>query len=144
VKLLTKLFLLPLFLHVVMIFWIGSRTLSARIRAVRNGSAKLSEVAADSGAWPRKVRLLGNNFDNQFDTPTLWYAVSALVFALQMVDWVFVGLSWVFIFARIGHSYVHTGTNDVPTRMRVFLFGLVTLLVMWAWLGAKVFLGEVV
>lgn len=136
----TKLFLLPMFLHVILIFWVGTRMLSARIKAIRNGSAKLSEIAADSGAWPRKVRLLGNNFDSQFDTPTLWYAVSALVVALQLVDLVFIALSWVFILARYAHSFVHTGNNDVPSRMRIFLFGLFTVGAMWVWMGVKLFL----
>lgn len=135
-----KLFLLPLFLHVVLIFWVGTRTLSARMKAIRNGSAKMSEIAVDSGAWPRKVRLLGNNFDSQFDTPTLWYAVSALVVALQMVDLVFIALSWIFILSRMAHTSVHTGSNNVPSRMRIFLFGLFTVGAMWAWMGVQVFL----
>jgi hypothetical protein len=135
-----KLFFLPLFLHVVLIFWVGTRMLNARVRAVRNGSAKMSEIATDTGAWPRKVRLLGNNFDSQFDTPTLWYAVSALVVALQLVDLVLIALSWVFVLSRYAHSFVHTGNNDVPSRMRIFLFGLFTVGAMWVWMGIQVFL----
>jgi hypothetical protein len=136
----TKLFLLPLFLHIVLIYWVGTRLLVARVKAVRNGSAKMSEIAADSGAWPRKIRQLGNNFDNQFDTPTLWYAVSALVIAMQMVDWVFVVFSWIVLFSRFAHSLVHTGSNDVPPRMRIFLFGFFTLTAMWVWFAIQVFL----
>lgn len=136
---LVKLFLIPLFLHVVLIFWVGTRLLRARVKAIRGGTAKMSEIAADSGAWPRKVRLLGNNFDSQFDTPTLWYAVTALVVALQMVDLFFVALSWIFILTRYAHSYVHTGNNDVPSRMRIFLFGLFTVAAMWAWMGVQIF-----
>jgi hypothetical protein len=136
----TKLVFLPLFLHVVLIFWVGTRMLNARVRAVRNGSAKISEISADSGAWPRRVRLLGNNFDNQFDTPMLWYAASALVIALQLEDLIFIALSWIFILTRFAHSLVHTGSNDVLVRMRIFLFGLFTLGVMWVWLGIRLFL----
>ncbi len=137
---LLKLFLLPLFLHLVLILWVGSLTLSARIKAVRNGSAKMHEIAMDTGAWPRKVRLLGNNFDNQFQSPMLWYGVSAMIVALQMVDTVFVGLSWMFLLTRIAHSYVHTGSNYIPSRMRIYLFGFATLVLMWAWLALQLFL----
>lgn len=133
----TKLFLLPLFLHVLLILFVGLRMLSARIKAVRNGSAKLSEIAADSGAWPRKVRQLGNNFDNQFDTPMLWYGAAGLVVALNVADVLFVSLSWMFLLTRVAHSLVQTGDNDVPTRMRIFLFGFFVLFVMWVWLGIK-------
>ena len=137
---LLKLFLLPLFLHLVLILWVGSLTLSARIKAVRNGSAKMHEIAMDTGAWPRKVRLLGNNFDNQFQSPMLWYGVSAMIVALQMVDTVFVGLSWMFLLTRVAHSYVHTGSNYIPSRMRIYLFGFATLVLMWAWLALQLFL----
>jgi hypothetical protein len=137
---LLKLFLLPLFLHVVLILWVGSLSLSARIKAVRNGSAKLHDIAADSGAWPRKVRLLGNNFDNQFQSPMLWYSASAMVVALQVLDIAFVALSWMFLLTRFAHSYVHTGSNYIPSRMRIFLMGLATLVLMWAWLAFQVFL----
>jgi hypothetical protein len=137
---LVKLFLLPLFLHVLLILGVGYRSITARIRSVRNGSAKMSEIAADPGAWPRKVRLLGNNFDNQFETPTLWYGVAGLVVALQLVDVIFVCLSWMFILTRFGHNMVHTGNNDVPSRMRIFLFGFATLVVMWLWLAIRLFL----
>ncbi len=136
---LTKLFLLPLFLHLILIFWVGTRMLKARVKAIRGGTAKMSEIASDSSAWPRKVKLLGNNFDSQFDTPTLWYAVSALVVALQMVDLAFIALSWIFILTRYAHSFVHTGNNDVPSRMRIFMFGLFTVAAMWFWLGVQLF-----
>jgi hypothetical protein len=135
----TKLFLLPLFLHVLLILFVGLRMLSSRIKAVRNGSAKLNEIATDSGAWPRKVRQLGNNFDNQFDTPMLWYGAAGLVVALNVADLLFVGLSWMFLLTRIAHSLVQTGDNDVPTRMRIFLFGFFVLFAMWVWLGVKLF-----
>jgi hypothetical protein len=136
---LTKLFLLPLFLHVILIFIVGTRLLSARMKAVRNGSAKMHEVSVDSGAWPRKVKLLGNNFDSQFDMPMLWYAISALVVALQIVDTIFVAFTWIFFLTRVAHSYVHTGSNSVPSRMRIFIFGFVILIAMWAWLGVQLF-----
>jgi hypothetical protein len=133
----TKLFLLPLFLHVLLILWVGLAMLFARIKAVRNGSAKLSDIAADSSAWPRRVRQLGGNFSNQFETPMLWYALAGLVVALKFVDMVFVGLSWMYLITRIAHSLVHTSNNDVPSRLRIFLFGFATLFLMWMWFGFK-------
>ncbi len=137
---LTKLFLMPLFLHVLLIFWVGARTLSSRVRSIRNGSAKISEVASDSGAWPRKTRVLGNNFNNQFETPMLWYAAAGLIVALQLVDLFMVGLSWFYLMTRFAHSLVQTGNNDVPSRMRIFLLGFFTLLTLWMWFGFKFFL----
>jgi hypothetical protein len=135
----TKLFLLPLFLHVILIWTVGICLLSARIKAVKNGSVKISDIASNTNAWPLKVRHMGSNFDNQFDTPLLWYGAAGLVVALQLVDLFFVGLSWMFLFSRVAHTLVHTGKNHIPSRMRIFLFGFAVLLVMWGWFGFKFF-----
>lgn len=137
---LTKLLLLPLLLHVLLTAFVGMRTLQARYKAVRSGQTKLHEIATDSGAWPSRVKKLGNNFDNQFDTPMLWYAACALIVALKLEDHIFVALSWVFLLTRLVHSYIHTTHNNVPSRMRVFLFGFSVLVLMWLWLALKLFL----
>jgi hypothetical protein len=136
----TKLFLMPFFLHVLLVLTVGVQTFRARTRAVRNGSAKMSEIAADPGAWPRKVRLLGNNFDNQFDTPMLWYSAAGLIVALNFTDMIFVGMSWMFLLTRMAHTLVHTGGNDVPSRARIFALGFFVLVLMWTWLAIKLFL----
>jgi hypothetical protein len=136
----TKLLLLPLVLHVLHTLVVGLRSLSARIRAVKNGSAKMHEIAVDSWAWPQKVRTLGNNFDSQFDTPMMWYAVCAFIAMFRYQDWAFVAMSWVFLASRIWHSYEHTGSNHVPTRLRIYLLGFFIVVAMWLWFGVKLML----
>jgi hypothetical protein len=49
-------------------------------------------------------------------------------------------MSWVFLLSRLAHSYIQTTHNDVPSRMRVFLFGFFVLVLMWLWLALKLFL----
>ncbi len=134
---LTKLLVLPLILHVVLILYIGQKLVRARIRSVRSGQTKISDIAVDTYAWPRKVKQLGNNFDNQFQTPTLWYGLTALVIALGTVDFIFVGLSWLYLLLRVVHSMIHIGNNEVPTRMRVFLVSFFVLVAMWLWLAVR-------
>ncbi len=136
----TKLLLLPLFLHVALTLFVGIDSLRARIKSVKSGTTKLHEIATNSNAWPARVKKYGDNFDNQFQTPMLWYGACALIVALRLEDLVFVILSWIFILSRVAHSYVHTTHNDVPSRMRMFLLGFFTLVVMWAWLALRLFL----
>jgi hypothetical protein len=134
----TKLYLVPLFLHVLMTLWIGMNSFNARVKALKNGSAKMDLIEANSGEWPKRARLIGNNFDSQFDSPMLWYAVSAIVIALKLVDIVFLALSAMYLLARIGHSIVHIGGNNVPSRARIFLFSFFVIVAMWVWLAVKV------
>jgi hypothetical protein len=137
--LLEKLLLLPLFLHVVLILWVGARSLSARIKSVVGGQTKLSSIALESDAWPNDVRKLGNNFDNQFQVPMLWYAVCGLIIITVKPDWICISLSWGFLVARVLHSMVHTGSNNVPLRMRMFLASVAFVMAMWAWFAIRLF-----
>jgi hypothetical protein len=132
---LTKLLLLPLLLHVLLTLVVGIRSLQARIKAVQRGQTKLDDIANDTNAWPNRVKKLGNNFDNQFETPMFWYAVCTLVVALKLEDYVFVTLSWIFLLARVAHSHVQTTDNNVVSRMRMFLFGFAAVVLMWLWFG---------
>ena len=131
--------LLPLFLHMVLILWVGARTIRARFAAVMGGKTKLSTIALNSGAWPDDVRKFGNNFDNQFEVPMLWYAVCGLLIVTGKADWISVGLSTAFLVARVAHSVVHTGSNRVPLRMRVFLASVAVVLAMWTWFAIRLY-----
>ena len=135
----TRLLLLPLFLHVLLIVIVGVVTLRARIKSVRSRETRLRDISLDTGAWPNRVRQLGNNFDNQFDLPMLWYSCCALLLGTGLVDWIAVALSWLFLVSRIVHTLVHTGSNYVPTRMRVFVAGFGMVIAMWAWFGLRLF-----
>jgi hypothetical protein len=134
-----QLLLLPLFLHVLLITVVGISAVQARIRSVLGGETRMKDIALGTDAWPDKVRQLGNNFDNQFDVPMLWYACCALLLGTGLADWISVALSWLFLAARVAHAFIHTGSNYVPTRMRVFLAGFAIVFSMWAWFGLRLF-----
>jgi hypothetical protein len=134
-----KLFILPLFLHVLLTLIVGIMSLRARVRSARSREVKLDQITNNNSAWPEHVRKLGNNFDNQFQAPMLWYSLTMLAIVLNRVDWVLVVLSWLVLAARIGHSYVHTGSNIIITRMKLFLLSFFTITAMWLWLAIRVF-----
>ena len=135
-----KWLLLPLFLHVALIVWVGARTFRARIASVMGGETKLKAIALNTEAWPDAVRKLGNNFNSQFELPTIWYAVCGLLLITGKADWIGVGLSWVFLVARVLHSIVHTGSNTVPLRMRAFLASVAAVVAMWVWFAIRLYM----
>jgi hypothetical protein len=134
-----KWLLLPLFLHIALITFVGIRSVTARVKSVVGGDTKISAIALNSGAWPDDIRKIGNNFDNQFQVPMLWYGVCALLIVTQKADWIGVALSWAFLIARVWHSAIHIGTNYVPLRMRVFLGSFTAVFLMWAWFGLRLY-----
>jgi hypothetical protein len=130
---------LAMLAHIVLTTAVGIGSLRRRIRSAVSGETRLGDIALDSSNWPDAVKKFSNNFDNQFQVPMLWYAVSALSVAAGKLDWVLVVLSCMFVVARAAHSFIHTGSNDVPLRMRVFLAGFAVVVLMWLWFAMRVF-----
>ncbi len=109
-----------------------------RVRAVRSGRVKLSEVDTKT-AYTDTVQRFMSNYVSQFELPVLFYAVVAFALATGLVDLVLIGLAWAFAGSRLVHSFVHTGSNIIATRFKVFAAGLVVLVGMWAWFGLRLF-----
>ena len=124
-------FLAPLFIHVALTAYVGLRTISNRVASVMKGETKLAAIALDSSKWPPHVKKWGNNFDNQFDMPTAWYALTALIVATFKIEMAFIVLSWAFVATRLLHTYIHTGSNYIRTRMYAYLAGFAVLTAMW-------------
>jgi hypothetical protein len=131
--------LAPVFLHVLLVLYVGFRTVTARVGSVRSGETRIKNIALDTSGWPPGVRKLGNNFDNQFDMPIMWYALVGLIIATAKIDTVFVMLAWLFLVARVLHALIHTGSNNVPYRMYAYLSGFAALILMWAWFAVRIF-----
>lgn len=129
--------LLPAFIHVLLVCVVGIALSRSRFRAFRERTVKVKDVALDNLAWPEQSRKYANNFQNQFETPVLFYAVLALIVALGLVDWVFVALAWAFIATRVAHAIIHTGSNVILRRGQVFMLNITALMLMWGWLGLR-------
>jgi hypothetical protein len=133
--------LIPLFVQVALIFglmfWMGS----LRLSALKRRETSIASTALDEPNWPKRPTQVANALKNQFEFPVLYFALVPLVIIFQKADLLFVVLSWVFVLARLAHAYVHTTSNHVPTRFRVFLIGAVVLLVMWIIFALQVLTG---
>jgi hypothetical protein len=66
--------------------------------------------------------------------------VVILAWITRTTDVVFVVLEWLFVVLRIVHAYIHVTSNYVPRRFQVFAAGLLVLVIMWIYFGAKIFL----
>ena len=135
---LTQHLLLPAFVQFALTVYVLTRLGQGRVRAVRSRQVKRSEIDTKS-AYSESVQKFANNYVSQFELPVLFYAVLAFALATEVVDSVLIGLAWAFVGARLAHSFVHTGSNRIPTRFKIFVAGLVFLVGMWAWFGLRLF-----
>jgi hypothetical protein len=131
--------LAPVFVHVVLVIALVIFTGRGRVAAVRADEVKLRDIALDSSKWPERLRKLGNNYQNQFELPVLFYAVVALLIATGLADGVSLVLAWAFVATRLVHSFIHIGTNNVVHRLFAFGAGLAILAAMWLWFALRLY-----
>lgn len=105
-----------------------------RVPRVISGEIPMNEIAVERSAYPLKARVLSNNFDNQFQLPTLFYVAALLALFASATSWVEVVLAWVFVGLRYVHAVIHVTTNNVLHRFGAYTAGLVVLALLWIWL----------
>jgi hypothetical protein len=104
----------------------------AKTRAIKSGQVDLDRRALHGDAWPESVLKINNNIRSQFEVPVLFYVVSIVLWLLGAAGLFAQSLAWLFLTSRVAHAYIHTGSNYIPTRLAVFKFGCLVVLLMLA------------
>jgi hypothetical protein len=133
--------LLPVFVQVGLTFYLGFRLAILHRSAVLRGDVRLKEIALGRNPWPDHIEQNGNAYKNQFELPVAFYALVAFAMITRTADLPFVGLEWLLVGSRVAHAVVHTTSNHVPTRFRLFVPGAVVLLVMWTLFVIRILAG---
>jgi hypothetical protein len=121
----------PVLAQILLTYVAVLRLGAARYRVAASGKVRLPEIALSGERWPEDCRKLANNLANQFETPVLFYVLVGLaVWSAAPLAWM-LPLAWLFVVLRAVHMAVHTGSNDVLTRFRVFLASTTVLMLMW-------------
>jgi hypothetical protein len=121
---------LPLLLQVLLSVGVYLALVLAKKRAMKDGLVDLDRRALHADAWPDSVQKINNNIRNQFEVPVLFYVLVLTLHQLGAAGIVAQSLAWLFVASRIVHAWVHTGSNHVPVRRPVFMFGCVVVLTM--------------
>jgi len=124
--------LAQVFLTLSMFIVLGAR----KARAIKTGEVDRKQAALNNRLWPEDVIKVSNNIANQFEVPVLFYVLCLVLYGMNAVGVVALVLAWLFAASRFAHAYVHIGSNYVPVRLRLFLFGcliLIAMLLLAAW-----------
>lgn len=118
-------------LLLIVILWLVTFVL--RIRAIQAKNISVSDMfSVNRSAFPVHLRLLGNNYDNQFQQPVLFMLG---LFALELdalAGPFWYGCAAVFVVARYWHSYEHVVRRDLLKRTLAFTLGTLSLLALWS------------
>ena len=101
-----------------------------KFAAVAAGQVDRKKAALDKNQWPEEVQKATNCIANQFEVPVLFHVLALMAQVQGMTSAWLAGLAVFFVLTRYAHAYVHTTSNYVPHRFRIFLVGLATVLVM--------------
>ena len=105
----------------------------ARVRAIRKGEVRVSFFRSyDEGTQPKRLHILARHVQNHFEIPPLFHIGVVLIYVTQSVSSVAVVFAWLFVAARIVHSCVHLGSNNVTHRFFAYGISLLALCGLWA------------
>ncbi len=127
--------LLPLLAQIGWTFLLYVWLTAARMAAVRRGEAGFPTFEFGQGEPPAVARIT-RNLSNQFELPTIFYAVVALLILREQTLWLDVAAAWLFVAGRVAHTAVQTLTSNVPLRGTVFTVNFLGLAVLVAHLTA--------
>lgn len=125
-----ELIFLPVLLQVLVTFYAYILLAAEKSKALKAGLVNEARRSLHVDAWPDCVVKINNNVRNQFELPVLFYVLVFLLWALDSVGLFVQVIAWLFALSRVVHVYIHTGSNYVPVRRRVFIFGVVTIAIL--------------
>ncbi|WOJ94817.1 MAPEG family protein [Congregibacter variabilis] len=131
----------PVALQVALTLWLYIALAIAKSGATKRGEVNEERRALHDDAWPDSVLKINNNIRNQFELPMLFYVLVIVLWSMDAVN-TYVHISaWAFVVSRIVHMTVHTGSNYVPLRRRVFMLGGFILIGLVGFLAYKLITG---
>jgi hypothetical protein len=125
-----NLILLPALVQVLLTIVVYGALSVAKATAVRDRLVDLDRRALHDDAWPESVLKINNNIRNQFEVPVLFYVLTIMLWQLHQTGVLVQALAWMFVASRLVHAYIHVGSNYVPARRRIFMFGCIVVLAM--------------
>ncbi|MBQ0758173.1 MAG: MAPEG family protein [Zhongshania sp.] len=126
----SHLILLPVLLQVLLTITLYIKLNIVKVRAAKAGDVNEERRSLHDDAWPDYVLKINNCIRNQFEVPILFYVLAISFALINAVDLSVLVISWLFVASRVAHAYIHTGSNYVPARRKIFTFGVIIVLVM--------------
>ena len=121
-----------MFLMVLLTFIVGIVAVKARFTSVKKGKVKVKYFALMQGTdVPELIIKSTRNFNNQFETPLLFYVACTLYISLGVESLVALIFAWLFVVLRFIHSYIHLTYNHILHRLSVFWAAFICVLVLW-------------
>lgn len=129
--------LYPMFAMVILTCAVAIYLFRLRVKAVKAGEIRLSQFRLNTGEVPDAINQAARNYSNLFEVPVLFYTAGAIAIALGIQVPAMIITAWIFVLARIVHSWIHLTGNNVIHRLWAYMLGNICVLVIWGILVAS-------
>ena len=126
----SKLIFYPVIAQIILTFIVYILLPIAKARVLKVMEVDIQRRALHNDAWPDSVLKISNNLQNQFESPVLFYALCFMLWALNIVSIFALIIAWAYVFLRVVHVFVHTGSNKIPVRKKVFMASTLLLMLL--------------
>lgn len=133
----SKIILAVVFVQVFFTLWAILSMGLGRVSALKTTELTMKDVALNNKVYPEDTLKLGNNMQNQFETPILLYAGAAIAMSVG-ANWVMAGAAVAYLATRFWHRWIHVRHNRVSKRFMVFVYGIAALALFWLALGYQI------
>ena len=123
--------LYPMFAMVILTCAVAIHLFRLRVKAVKAGDVRISQFRLNTGEVSDAMTQAARNYTNLFEVPVLFYAAGAIAIALGIQPRLMIITAWIFVAARIAHSWIHLHENNVIHRLRAYMLGNICMLMMW-------------
>jgi hypothetical protein len=127
----SKLIFYPVMAQIMLTFMVYLLLPIAKSRVLKTTEVDLAQRALHNTVWPDSVLKIANNVQNQFESPVLFYALCFMLWALNALSMLVLFLAWGYVFLRVVHVFIHTGSNQIPVRKKVFMASTALLIALW-------------
>ena len=100
-------------------------------KAIINKSIKFSYFKTYTGEVPDYVAVSRQTLKNQFELPIFFYFLISIILVFDKVSQLDLIFAWIFVASRYLHCYIRLSSNKVLNRAKVFLLGMLVLIVWW-------------
>jgi hypothetical protein len=119
-------------LSFIMMIWMYATRLPAIAEAAKKGvdAQKFSHPSSLAGILPSTVERVSDNYNHLFEQPTVFYAISFVIWGLGHTDITHIYCAWAYVFIRIAHSIFQATLNVVLIRFFIFVLSWIALATM--------------
>ena len=123
----------PTFALVALVFVVWFTLFFQRMSHMRRNPPRADDFANGEAAlrYFRPVEMPANNLANLFEMPVLYFALVPLLILTAQASFIQVTLAWLFVLARVIHSFIHIGPKKVQWRFFAYLVSTALLMAMW-------------